>query len=105
MVFISRQAKVDLDNIFIGMLEWNKMELSVEFAEKYIDALVEQCYFLEKNFYHANAVYPEHKKHGNKVHKYRRNAHTTWYIIYNTDSYNNIFVNKIISNHLTTNKL
>lgn len=75
MVFISRQAKVDLDNIFIGMLHRNKMELSVEFAEKYIDALVEQCYFLEKNFYHTNTVYPEHKKYGNKVHKYRRNAH------------------------------
>jgi len=29
MVFISRQAKIDLDNIVIGLLEWEKIELTI----------------------------------------------------------------------------
>jgi hypothetical protein len=36
-----------------------------------------------------------------KVHRYRRNPNTTWYIIYDIDRDNNICINKIISNYLT----
>ena len=101
MVFYSKQADEDMDNIRAGLLHW-KIELREDFVLSYVAEIKRQCELIPKNFYHANTVYPEHKKYGAKVHKYRRNAHTTWYIIYNTDSYNNIFVNKIISNHTTT---
>ena len=29
MVFVNRQAKTDLDNIVVGLLEWKKVELTL----------------------------------------------------------------------------
>jgi len=99
MVFIHKQVYVDLENIFIGLMQWNKAVLSFEFANNYIDELLEQCYKVEKLSFHFSARYSSHKKFGSKVHRYRRNSHTIWYIIYNMDNEQNIFINKIISNH------
>ena len=102
MVFINKQAYVDLDFILIGMLEWDKSELSFEFIENYIDEIVDECYKLEKLSYHFNAKYSSHKIFGSKIHRYKRNNRTVWYLIYNIDNEGNIFINRIISNHTTT---
>jgi hypothetical protein len=101
MVFISRQAKTDLDNIVIGLLEWNKVELSVSEVMQYVDDIVDTCYCLDSLKFHPAAKYEEHLKYGMYAYSYKRNKNTTWYIIYNVDSDKNVFVNKIISNYLT----
>ena len=101
MVFINKQAKVDLDNIVIGLLEWGKVELTVPEVIQYVDDIVEICYSLDVSIYHHRAKYKDHLKYGAYSYPYKRNNTTTWYIIYDLDAFGNIFVNKIISNHLT----
>ena len=101
MVYIHKGVYSDLDLIFTGMLHWKKMELSLDFIEHYIDDILIQCYDIENDNYHFNAQYPEHKRYGEYVHRYRRNSYTLWYIIYDRDINGDIWVNKIISNHIT----
>jgi hypothetical protein len=101
MVFINRQAKIDLDNIVIGLLEWNKVCLTVSEVMQYVDDIVDICYQLDTAIYHHRAKYKEHLKYGTYSCPYKRNKNTVWYIIYNIDSFDNIFVNKIISNYQT----
>jgi len=101
MVFVNRHAKVDLDNIVAGLLEWDKVNLSVPEVMQYVDDIADVCYKLDDLIYHRHAIYKDHLKYGEYVYPYKRNKNTTWYIIYNMDSFNNIYVNKIISNHMT----
>jgi len=101
MVFISNQAKIDLDNILIGLLTWEKHTLSVAFTENYIDEIVALCYTLDNKLRHQNCTYNLHQKYGDKFIRYQRNKKTTWYIIYNIDPYTNITIEKIISNYQT----
>ena len=101
MVYISIQAKIDLDNIVIGLLEWDKITLSVPEVLRYVDDIADICYQLDGFIYHQKAKYKEHSKYGDYSYPYKRNKNTVWYIIYNIDSDNNIFINKIISNYLT----
>jgi hypothetical protein len=101
MVFVSRQAKIDLDNIVIGLLEWEKVELTVPEVMQYVDDISDICYKLDDLSYHHSAKYKEHLKYGEYSHPYKRNRNTTWYIIYDIDLYNHIYVNKIISNYMT----
>ena len=101
MVFYSTQADNDLDEILDGLLTWRKHTLTREFCLSYISDLVDVCDSLDTKIIHFNTVYETHKLYGEKVHKYARNRNTTWYIIYDIDSSNNVFINKIISNYLT----
>jgi hypothetical protein len=101
MVFISKQAQIDMDSIVTGLLEWNKIILTVPEVMQYVDDIVAVCYELETSTHHYKAKYKEHLKYGTYAYSYKRNKNTTWYIIYNMDSSDNIFVNKIISNYLT----
>ena len=101
MVFINKQAKIDLDNIVIGLLEWNKVILTVREVMNYVDDIVDICYQLDNSPYHQKAKYTEHLKYGTYAYPYKRNKNTTWYIIYEIDEEDNIFVNKIINNYLT----
>ena len=101
MVFIHRQAKIDLDNLVTALLEWDKITLSVTEVMQYVDDIVDICYQLNDSAYHQHAKYKEHLKYGTYSHSYRRNKSTTWYIIYNIDSQNNIFINKIMNNYMT----
>ena len=102
MVFINRQAKIDLDNIVIGMLEWEKIILTIPQVMNYVDDIVDICYKLDKTTIHVICKYVLHKKFGKFVYRYKRNKNTNWYIIYNVDENNNIFVNKILNNYKTT---
>jgi hypothetical protein len=53
-----------------------------------------------KDYTTPNQNFHVTKKYGNYVYKYRRNPKTTWYIIY-TMKDRDIYINKIISNHIT----
>lgn len=101
MVLYSLQALDDFDDIFEGLLHWDKIELSVQFTQDYISELKKQCESIPSKLIHINTTYPDHKRFGEKVHRYRRNQNTIWYIIYDIDDNKNIYINKIISNHLT----
>jgi len=100
-VYISLQAVEDLKNIFTGLINWKKGALEIEHAIKYVDDIERQCYSIGNKTYHSKAKYPKHKHFGEKVFVYRRNPNTEWYIVYNIDNTNNIFITKIISNYLT----
>jgi len=101
MVFYSKQADSDLDEILEGLLLWRKHTLTRDFCLSYISDLVDVCDSIDTKAVHFNAVYETHKQYGAKVHKYVRNKNTTWYIIYDIDSSNTVYIKKIISNYLT----
>jgi hypothetical protein len=101
MVFYSIQADSDLDEILEGLLTWRKHTLTRGFCLSYISNLVDVCDNLDTKTIHFNTVYEAHKRYGDKVHKYVHNKNTTWYIIYDIDLSNNVFIKKIISNHVT----
>jgi hypothetical protein len=101
MVFYSQQVLNDFDEIFEGLLTWDKINLSQTFITDYVNELKNQCEHIPFKSIHNKTTYSSHKKFGSKVHRYRRNSHTIWYIIYNMDNEQNIFINKIISNHAT----
>ena len=101
MVLYSSRALDDFDAIFEGLLHWNKIELSEQFTIDYVDELKKQCESIPSKNIHVNTTYPEHKRYGKKVHRYRRNPNTMWYIIYDIDREKNILINKIMSNYLT----
>ena len=101
MVFISRKAKIDLDNIVIGLLDWEKVILTVDEVNQYVDDIVEIAYSLDEKIVRFKATYNDHLKHGAYVYPYRRNAKTIWYIIYDIDNKGDIFINRIISNYMT----
>jgi|GEM_PF-7103472 len=44
MVSINRQVKIDLDNIIIGLLEWDKVVLSVSEVMNYVDDIADIFY-------------------------------------------------------------
>ena len=103
MVFYSIQAENDLDEILEGLLTWQKHTLTREFCMNYLSDIIDICDSLDTKTLHFETLYKTHKRYGKKVHKYTRNKNTIWYIIYDIDTYNNIYINKIINNYLTIN--
>jgi hypothetical protein len=101
MVYYSKQADDDLDDILEGLLTWEKIILTRDFCLSYVFDIVSVCDSLDTKTVHLDTFYEIHKRYGKKVYKYTRNKPTTWYIVYDIDSYNNVYVNKIISNYQT----
>jgi len=101
MVYYSKQAENDLDEILEGLLTWQKHTLTRDFCMNYVSDIIDICDGLNAETFHFDALYETHKCYGKKVHKYLRNKHTVWYIIYDIDDYNNVYINKIINNYLT----
>ena len=101
MVYYNNKADSDLDNILEGLFTWQKHTLTRDFCLSYVSDIVDVCDSLDAKAFHLNASYETHKRYGEKVHKYVRNKSTTWYIIYDIDECNNVYINKIISNHMT----
>jgi chlorite dismutase len=101
MVLYSQHAQNDLNSIFTGLINWKKMTLNYDHVVDYHNTIVTICDNLDKSTYHAFCVYPLHKHYGQFVCQYRRNKNTTWYIIYDKDRFNNIYIQHIVSNHLT----
>jgi len=105
MVFYNKSALDDIEEIFIGLLEWKTKDNSqpiMTFDEvwSYREDIYKAGNALDLLPFDKNAQYQIHKQYGKFVYCYKRNKHTQWYFIYNKTE-NNIFINKIISNHLT----
>jgi hypothetical protein len=101
VVYYKQNAYNDLDQIFSGLIMWSEHTLTVEHATQYIADIEEICNHLDVKLYHRQASYEFHKKHGDYIHQYKRNPKTSWYIIYNRDLFNNVFIERIISNYMT----
>ena len=103
MVFYSKQAEYDLDDILEGLLTWQKHLLTREFCMSYLSDIIDVCDSLDSKTFHFEALYETHKCYGKKVYKYPRNKNTIWYIVYDIDFHNNVYINKIMNNYLTIN--
>lgn len=104
MVIYSIKSIDDLTNILYGLRHWRKHFISDEHAISYVDTITEICDSLDTKTFHFNPRYSVHKRFGDKVHTYRRNKSTIWYIVYNLDQYGNVYIQRIISNHNTKSK-
>jgi hypothetical protein len=102
MVFYSFNSRQDLRNIFDGLLDWTKHKLEYNHVVLYHNDILNVCNSIGTKTFHFNAQIPIHKRYGEKVHKYKRNKQTIWYIIYNLDYHGNVYIQRIISNHITT---
>jgi hypothetical protein len=101
MVFYSHIARQDLKSIFDGLLTWSKHQLEYNHVVLYHNTIIDVCDSLDKKAIHFNTRYIIHKRYGEKVHTYKRNKQTVWYIIYNLDQHNNVYIQRILSNHTT----
>jgi len=101
MVIYSEQFSEDLENLLYGLITWEKHPLNPEHAQLYVENIINIVDTLDTKTFHKNAVYTAHLRFGSKVFVYNRNKQTTWYIIYDIDIHRNVYVNKIMSNHLT----
>jgi len=102
MVLFNEIANQDLEDIYNGLLNRGKFHLERSSVIDYVVSIVDVCGKLDQLSYHKNARYRLHKSFGDKVYLYRRNKNTTWYIIYDHDSSNNIvYIKHITSNHTT----
>ena len=102
MVYFNKQSTTDIDVFVVGLLTWKKHELSVEHVLKYRDDILIICKQLDSLKFHFNTQFQIHKRFGEKVHTYRRNKQTHWYIIYNLDPHGNVYIQRIFSNHTTS---
>ncbi|MDR0506354.1 MAG: hypothetical protein LBH32_06015 [Dysgonamonadaceae bacterium] len=105
MVFFNKSALDDIEEIFVGLLEWktkDNLQPIMTFDEvwEYRNDLLKVGNSLDTLSYHAETQYEIHKKYGQFVLRYDRNKRTRWYFIYNKTG-KTVFINKIISNYLT----
>jgi len=106
MVFYSKTALDDIENIFVGLLTWTTKDnfqpkMSFDEVWKYRNDVYNEGLSLDKLHFHFKTTFEAHKRFGQFVHRFDRNKRTQWYIIYNIDKENNILINKIINNYLT----
>jgi hypothetical protein len=76
------------------------MELSHVAA--YISDIRRACDNLGKSVVRRKCTYKIHQQYGTYVLSYRRTTSTVWYIIYSVDKEENIRIEKIINNYMTT---
>ena len=105
MVFFNKPALDDIEEIFVGLLEWStkdNRQLIMTFDEvwNYRNDLFNVGNSLDTLSFDKKTQYDTHKKYGQFVFRYNRNQHTQWSFIYDKTG-NNVFINKIISNYLT----
>lgn len=101
MVFYNLQAQTDLKHIRRGMLKWKRIVLSFDFVMSYMNDILDSCDSIDKFPIHTKTSIPSHQHFGKYMFRYRRNKRTTWYIVYDIDSLNNIYINRILSNHIS----
>ena len=105
MVFFNKSALDDIEQLFIGLLEWNVSEqVRMTFDEvwKYRGDLFDIGNSLDNLSYHAETQYEMHKRYGKYVYRYDKNQRTQWYFIYDTID-EDVFINKLINNYQTIN--
>jgi hypothetical protein len=102
MVYYSNTAKDDLKNILWGLVNWEKHMLEYNHAASYISDIRKDADTICIKYFHQNCRHQQHLNYGEKIHIYKRNSQTQWYIIYNWDAVNEIaYVVKILNNHIT----
>lgn len=62
MVFYSQQALRDFDDIFYGLLLWERVGLSKPFVESYIKELKTKYENIPNNSFHPDTTFSPHKK-------------------------------------------
>jgi len=103
MVFFNKSALDDIEQVFIGLLEWHShKQLRMTFDEvwNYRNSLFDVGNSLDMLSYHAETQYEIHKQYGKYVYRYDKNQRTQWYFIYDRME-EDIFINKIINNYQT----
>ena len=106
MVFINREAKNDLNEIFSGLIVWKRITLELKYCVDYVNQIIDVCNTLDHLSVHFNSQYEDHKNQGEKIHKFKRTKNTTWYIIYDYDRLSNtVYVKRIMSNHTTISEI
>ena len=100
MVIYNNTAIDYLTSILYGLKHWKKYELTEEHILNYVDDITDSCDKLDRKTFHFNNKFSKYKKYGEKIHNYKRNKQTQWYVFYNIDRHGNIFINHIISNHI-----
>jgi hypothetical protein len=102
MVYYSSVAEDDFVEILNGLATWKKHPLSYAHAMQYVSDIRKESDAICIKAVHKNCIYEQHLNYGEKVHVYKRNAKTQWYIIYDWDAVNGIaYVLKILNNYLT----
>ena len=104
MITFSPNSKIDLENCLDALLfpiNPNKQPLTYEEAHNYIDDIVTFVYSLATKIRHIDCVFEIHKVYGEKAARYDRNKQTQYYVVYNIDSHGNIYVERIMTNHIT----
>ena len=105
MVFFSKAALDDIEEIFVGLLEWctkDNQQIIMTFEEvwNYRNDLFNVGNSLDTLLYDIKVKYKLHKSYGQFVYRYDRNKRTQWYFIYDKKG-EDVFINKIISNYST----
>ena len=108
MVFYNKSALDDIEDIFVGLLNWTTKDnfqprMSFEEVWNYRSSLFDEGFDLDKLVYRFNAKFESHKKFGQYVHRFDKNKRTQWYYIYDIDEKGDIYINKITNNYLTQN--
>jgi len=101
MVIFNSDSEDDLVSILYGLLTWEQHIIELEHARSYLNNIREECYSINGKTYHFKTTNPEHKLYGSKIHTYKRNKQTHWYILYDIDNHGNVLINHISSNHIT----
>jgi hypothetical protein len=102
MVYYSNKSKDDLKIILWGLANWKKHPLGYNHAVSYVSDIRKEADTICTKLFHQNCIYKQHLNYGEKIHTYKRNTHTQWYIIYDWDAVNRVaYVLKILNNHLT----
>jgi hypothetical protein len=101
VVYYRKKAYEDLNNIFDGLIFWEKHLLELEHVQQYVRDIEDICNTLDSKDYHQKSIYNSHRKYGDYVYRYKRNQKTIWYIIYNRDLFDNIYIERIMSNYMT----
>ena len=108
MTVFNEQTRIDLENIFDGLLGWKTSNgqyyMTNEEVINYHNDILDICESIDTISYHSCAKYADHLKYGDYVYTYKRNVKTIWYIIYNIID-GNIFIEKIMNNYLTVSSL
>ena len=107
MVFYNKSALDDIEDIFVGLLGWHtkgnkQLRMTFEEVWNYRNDLLNIGNSLDSLSYDTVTQYEIHKRYGKYVYRHNKNQRTQWYFIYDKIG-EDIFINKIINNYLTTN--
>jgi flavin-binding protein dodecin len=99
MIYFKKRANNNLYRLVLKLIGLKGKPHSLDEAIAYMLDIKNACQTIETLTYHRNTTRAEHVKFGKKVHAYKRNFQTTWYIIYDIADNQDIIIKKILCNH------